>query len=176
MKLIEGLKKIKDLQRKAEDIRTLIGTHSAYLSHETPKYADQRSKVGKWLQVHSDLLKEILKLRIAIQRTNLLTGVEIELEGKTLTKTIAEWIHRRRDLSQLEHTSWKMLTDRNLREGIMKQSTGEERECKLVRCYEPRVRDEKLMQYSEEPSKIDAKLEVVNAVTDLEESEKLRIC
>ena len=56
MKLIEALKQTKDLKRKAEDLRRKIGQFCAYLSHETPTYADQKKQVAEWLQ-SLDLVK-----------------------------------------------------------------------------------------------------------------------
>ena len=91
----------------------------------------------------------------------------IPLGGKNVEKTIAEWVHRRRTLASDETKVWRALTDRNLREGKVRQSTGEELEVKIVRCYDPKIRDEKIDLYSNEPSQIDAKLEIVNAITDL---------
>lgn len=167
MKLIEGLKQIKDLQRKAEDLRAKIALHSAHLSHETPVYADQKGQVNEWLQAHGDILKEICRLRVAIQRTNLATPVAIELNGKTVTKSIAEWIHRRRDLAKFDLQAWQKLTDRGLREGVMDQSTGKQMEVRIVRCYSPEERDKKVDAYSSEPITIDSKLEITNAVTDM---------
>jgi hypothetical protein len=167
MKIIEGLKQIKDLQKKAEDLRDKISKHSAHLDYETPVYPDQKKQVGEWIQAHSDILKEILKLRIAIQKTNLATKVDIEIGGESVNKTIAEWIHRRRDLAKYEKESWSQLTDRNLKEGRMQESTGEIREIKIIRCFEPEIRDKNIDIYSTEPSLIDARLEVVNAVTEL---------
>jgi hypothetical protein len=167
MKIIEGLKKIKDLQRKADDLREKIAKHSAHLNYETPVYADQKGQVAEWLQAHSDILKEVMGLRIAIQRTNLETNVTIELGDKAVTKTIAEWIHRRRDLASHEVSAYKQLTDRGLREGIIQESTGEKKEITIVRCYDPTTRDEKINLYESEPTTIDSKLEVVNAITDL---------
>ena len=41
--------------------------------------------------------QEIARLRVAITRTNLATSVTIELGGKPVTKTLAEWIQRRGD-------------------------------------------------------------------------------
>lgn len=172
MKLIEALKKIKELQKKADDIRSKIRDHSAYLDMDNPVYPDQAGQVKEWLQAHSDLLKEIMRLRIAIQKTNLETPVTIELGGKNVVKSIAEWIHRRRDLAGYECQAWKCLTDRNLRDGQWKQSTGEIKDVKIVRCFAPKERDEKIALFDSEPSIIDAKLEVVNAVTDLIEEEK----
>ena len=167
MKLIEALKQIQDLQRKADDLRGKIALHSAHMDYETPVYSDQRKQVKEWLQAHSDILKEILRLRIAIQRTNLQTDVTIELGGKGVTKTIAEWIHRRRELAEYECVAWKQLTDRGLKEGRIQESTGQTKEVKIIRCYDPEERDKKVDLYSSEPTTIDAKLEITNAVTDL---------
>jgi len=167
MKLIEALKQIKDLEKKADDLREKVAKNSAHLNIETPTYADQRKQVKQWIQSHADILKEILRLRIAIQKTNLATDVVIELEGKAVTKSIAEWIHRRRDLANDEVKAWRGLTDRNLKEGTMKQSNDQPVEVKIVRCYEPEERDQKIYNLESEPSIIDGKLEIVNAVTDL---------
>jgi len=167
MKIIEGMKQIKDLQRKASDLRIKIGNCSADLDVETPLYEEQKTKVRGWLQAHDDIIQEILKLRVAIQRTNLATDVTVELGGKAVTKNIAEWIHRRRDLAQEDLSAWKQLTDRGLREGTVKQSTGESKEVKIRRYYDPEERDRKLDMYRSEPLLIDSRLEVINAITDL---------
>lgn len=170
MKLIEALKQTKDLVRKAEDLETKVGGHSAYMNYETPVYPDQKKQVREWVQAHSDLLKEILRLNIAIQKTNLATTVAIDLNGRQVTKSIAEWIHRRRSLAGLEAGCWKRLTDRGLKEGQAKDSQGQLIEAKITRCYDPEERDKKVALYESEPSIVDAKLEVVNAVTDLIEA------
>lgn len=168
MKIIEAMKKIKDLQVKADDLRSKIKTYCADQSHETPVYgADQKAKVDGWLQSHSDVLKEILHLRVSVQRTNLLTKVDINIEGVVVTKTIAEWIHRRRDLSNLEMSAWGGLTDRGLKEGVILTSTGEKQEVKIRRYYDPSTRDNMIAKFRSEPNIIDRTLEVVNAVTDL---------
>lgn len=169
MKLIEALKQIKDLQRKAEDLRNKVAQHSAHMNFETPVYPDQKAQVASWVQAHTDILKEILRLRVAIQKTNTMTSVVIELDGKQVTKTIAEWIHRRRDLSGLDRDMWKKLTDRGLKEGMGTNSMQQPIEVKIVRCYDPKERDNKIMAFDSEPSTIDGKLEIVNATTDLME-------
>jgi len=167
MKLIEALKQIKDLQKKADDLREKVTKHSAHLNIETPVYPDQKKQVKEWIQAHSDILKEILRLRLAIQRTNLATMVTIEVDGKSVEKSIAEWIHRRRDLAIEELKMWQGLSDRGLKEGTIKQSTDQLVEVKIVRCYDPEERDRKQFALGSEPSIIDGKLEIVNAVTDL---------
>lgn len=167
MKLIEAMKQIQDLQRKAEDLRSKVSYASALTTVDTPVYPDQKGKVAEWTQAHSDILKEILRLRVAIQRTNIATEVTIELGDKQVTKSIAEWIHRRRDLAKEELAMWQKLTDRNLKEGVVTTPGGQNVEMKIVRFYDPVERDKKIDLFSSEPSRIDARLEVVNAITDL---------
>lgn len=167
MKLIEAMKRIKELTVKAADLQSKVSVTCANLDYETAVYADPRSQVSEWIQAHGDILKEVLKLRLAIQRTNINTQVAIEVGGHQVTKSIAEWIHRRRDLAKLEFDMWSKLGDRGLKEGVINQSTGEPKAIKIVRHFDPKERDAKLDVYRSEPSKIDATLEVVNAVTEL---------
>ena len=167
MKLIEALKKIKELQRKAEDLRELVKENCAISSIETALYPDQKAKVSGWIQSHSDLMKEILSLRIAIQKTNLETDVTIEVEGKKVKKSIAEWIHRRRDLAAYELDMWNKLSDRNIREGQTAGPGGQIIDLRIVRFYDAEERDKKRAALQEEPTIIDSKLEVINAITDL---------
>lgn len=169
MKLIEAMKKLKDLNVKAEDLRAKVAANCADLSIETPLYgADQKATVDGWIQAHSDLLQVILKLRVAIQRTNISTPVTIEIGDKQVTKSIAEWIHRRRDLAKLEMDMWAKLGDRNLKEqNVQTSPTGPVTEIRIRRYYDPKERDAKLGLYRSEPSVIDATLEVVNATTEL---------
>lgn len=167
MKVIEAMKQIKDLQRKASDLTAKVKQHAAISSVQTATYPDQKRQVSEWLQSISDILKEILRLRIAIQTTNLATEVEIELGGKGVKKTIAEWIHRRRELAQIEEQAWLALTDRGIQEGATRDPAGDIIEIKIERFYDPKERDEKVELFRSEPMKIDSILEVVNAVTDL---------
>lgn len=170
MKIIEALKKIKDHEQKVEELKARVKDNCALTNLETPKYApDQAAKIKEWLQGIRDTLFEIERLRVAIQRTNLETMVEIELpDGNKVTKSIAAWIHRRRDLAKSEAESWEVLGDRGLREGRMKTSQpSEEIEIKIVRFYDADERDKKRDALVREPSAIDGRLEIVNAVTEL---------
>jgi hypothetical protein len=168
MKIIEGMKRLKELNAKAEDLREKVGKFCADLTIETPTYPDQRATVAGWTQAHTDVLKTIESLRMAIQRTNLATPVTIELDGKQVTKFIAAWIHRRRDLANQEATMWGKLTDRNLKEQNLQTAPGGAvTEVRIRRYFDPVERDAKRELFRIEPSRIDATLEVVNATTDL---------
>lgn len=173
MKIIEALKKIKDLKRKADDIKNKIAQNSADLDTETPNYGTvekQKAQIEEWIQAHSDILKEILKLKIAIQKTNLATTIAVvAVEGKNpITKSMAEWVIRRRDLAPEEASVWQHLTNKRLQPITYKKPTDTEASIANVRKYYNQAhRDRQLEIYTSEPSKIDAALEIANATTDL---------
>ena len=168
MKLIEALKKIKDLQRKIDDLKAKIKEHSAGYDIEEATYGtkeQQSQQIKDWIQSVHDSIKEILRLRVAIQATNLKTQVKIN----GAEKTIAEWIHRRRDLATLECGVWGCLTDKGLqKQQVFRLKDAEDTVLsKLHLFFDPKIRDEKIEEYKSEPITVDAKLEVVNAETDL---------
>lgn len=172
MKLIQAMKKLKDLAVKAEDLRKKVGIYCADLTIETAQYPDQKRQVAEWIQAHHDILKEMLKLRFQIARTNLATQVTMEFAGKQAgihaTKTLAEWIHRRRDLAKFEMEMWSRLTDRNLKEqNVQTTPGGVVTEVRIRRYFDPAERDAMVEMFRQEPQVIDATLETVNAVTDL---------
>jgi len=172
MKLIQAMKKLKDLKAKAEDLREhKVDKFCADLTMETPTYPDQRGQIAQWLQAHHDVLNEVLHLRLAIQRTNLATLVTIELDGKPVTKSIAAWVHRRHDLAKLDMAMWAKLGDRGLREQNVQTSPGGSvTEVRIRRYFDPAERDRKVDLYRTEPNIIDATLEIVNATTELIEA------
>lgn len=167
MKIIEAMKKIKDLMRKAEDVRRKISTNSAKLSIEDSPYDNPKAKLKEWLQMHSDVMKEILRLRIGIQKTNLDTMVEIDISGNMVTKSIAEWIHRRRDLATLERSAWNQLTNKNLKSQRINSGSEVDTEINVELHYSQEEKDNKVEELQGEPSAIDSKLEVVNCITDI---------
>ncbi len=166
MKIIEGLKKVKYLEKKADDIKRLIAHHCVDMDYESPVYPDQTKQVNEWIQGYEDLLKLISNIQYRIQKTNVMTVLKIELDGKVIEKSIAGWILRRRKLSQMELSMYQAITDRNLQGGNV-QFTSKTVEAKVRRYYDPRVRDRKIALLTSEPFEIDAQLEIMNAVTDL---------
>jgi hypothetical protein len=178
VKIIQALKKIEDLYVKQSDLRRKISIHCAHRSNESPPYGDQtRTTVSGWLQSHEDISTEIIRLQLAVQRTNHLTMVTMELGGQHVTHCIAEWIirrgsknntgHGKAGLANSDREAWAALTDRNLQEGFVQDSQGQKVEVKIVRNFDPAARDKKIELYRSEPSIIDSTLEVVNAVTEL---------
>lgn len=175
MKLIEAMKKVKDLQRKATDLREKIGLYCADYDTDTPTYkneADQRAILAGWLQAHHDLIKEIERLRLDIQATNLATLVTIEIaEKQSVTKCIAGWIHRRKELADLEKQAWSRLTNRGLKDTPYRADAKDPNSAVQVahvrRYYDQKERDVMVEEYTSEPSRINGALEVANAQTEL---------
>lgn len=167
MKIIEGLKKIKYLEKKFDDIKKLISQYCADLDCEKPVYPDQRAQIDSWIQGSSDILKEISNLDYRLQKTNNSTMVSIELEGKEVQKSISEWIFRRRKLAPMELSLYQCLTDKNLQTCQMKTTTGELYAVHVRRYFDPKIKDSKIAHLSSEPFDIDSQLEKVIAVTDL---------
>jgi len=163
------MKEVKNLKIKAEDLRSKIKTYCAKASIETNVYPDQAAQVKEWIQSHTDTVKQIGKLSVAIQRTNIATDVEIEIGSKKVTHSIAEWIYRRRELAELERQCWSGLTDKGIKEGHIKQTDGSVYELKIVRFYDPIEKDKMMEIYRTEPSLIDRTLETINAIKDLVE-------
>lgn len=179
MKLIEGLKMQKDLARKVDDLRKKIQVHASYSSIERPVYQDkeepdspkaQTEQVRQWVQSCGDIVKMIANLRLRVQYTNLITPVTIELGGKKITKTIAEWIHWRRDFADMHYQVHSCLTDKNIREGIITNTQNEKVQVNIVRCYEPAARDASMELYRSMKYQIDSTLEIVNATTEMVET------
>jgi hypothetical protein len=171
MKLIEAMKRVKGNKEKINDLQERVSKVSANLNYETPLYGDETpAKIKEWLQSCTDLTQENVRLLVSIARTNLATPVTITLGEKNVTKSIAEWVWRRREYANVDLTSWSKLTDRGLKEASGPSSTGVLLEIKLVRHYDPAQRDAMLAMYKSEPHEIDSALEVVNAVTDLIEA------
>lgn len=178
MKIIEALKQIKDLERKANDLVTeKVQKYCADLDIENPVYGDeqaQRKQVAEWVQAHGDIVKEILRLRVAVQRTNLATPVTIEIpdaKGKrhAVTKPITAWIHRRRDLAKSQAMLFERAIHRanSIQTGHVKTTSGETHEVHVRRYFDQAEFDGLRESYLAEPSLIDGRLEVVNAITDL---------
>lgn len=171
MMLIEAMKLQKDLAVKAADIRKKITQYCANYDFETEPYGPtQKEQIAQWVQAHRDLVAEILKLRVSIQYTNLMTWVTMQIGNVSVSHTIAGWIHRRRELAEMDALGIKALNDRELREGTSLPATQPGSDPKLVkirRYYDLSERDRLIEEFRSEPGIIDRTLEVINATTTL---------
>lgn len=167
MKIIESLKKVKELYKKADDIRGKISKYCVKMSFEQDRYENQGEQVKSWIQAHHDIVLEIERLRERIAKTNLATEVTIEVGGNKVTKSIHSWISRRRDLVGLEMTCWQQLDDKGMNDQKIRMSNGEVQEMTVVRFFDYKDKDHKLDTLKEEYTSIDSTLEIINATTDV---------
>ena len=171
MKIIEGMKEVKSLLEKADDLRKKIKDNSAHTSVDRSPYADAKKQIAEWLQMHSDVLKNVSDLKYRIQKTNLTTHVTFDIGGSLMTKTISEWIFRRTLFSDLEKAAWEGLTPRNLKATIIPSSIAgvDPTKIDVILNYDTKEKDAKVETFRSEIGRINGALEVVNATTDLVE-------
>jgi len=169
MKIIEALKKVKNNREKISDLQQLIQQNCAHMESQkgsTP-YNDPKKKIKEWVQSIHDTQKENSKLLSQIQKTNLETLVTIEMpSGTQVEKSISEWIVRRREGVDTEIETYNAMSSR-LQQQAFKKEDGTIEVDNVVLNYSSEDRDKKTMDLGQEKSLIDAKLEIVNATTDL---------
>lgn len=170
MKIIEAMKLVKSNKEKIADLCARIKSHSAHLSFETPTYPDQTAKIKEWTQAALDVSRDNVELLIRIGKTNSQIQVTIPMGEAQVTKSISEWVWRRREYAALDATIWQTQGDRGLKEQqVTTTQGGAPTLITLIRHYNPEARDKALDILRREASAIDGTLEVVNAVTDLVE-------
>jgi len=115
MKIIEALKNLKTIQKRMEKNCQDISQYCAYVSTETPAFETedkQREHVKSLVQANLDLEKEYLRLKKAIELTNLNVTVTIG----TRTLTITELMSIRRVMEKFHKATYQALNanDRRL--------------------------------------------------------------
>lgn len=168
MKIIEALKKLKMNRKKIQDLQNLIRMNASHMESATKSlaYANPKQKILEWEQSIHDLQKENAQLLARISKTNLETKATIEIGDNQITKTISEWIYRRREGVDFDIQTQQAKAT-TLKQVATKDEKGEIVVDNVVRNYDQAKRDELLMSLSSEKMLIDSQLEIVNAVTDL---------
>lgn len=167
MKLIEGLKELKLIDKKVKDLVSKIQLNSARLSSETSPYQDPKAEVASWMQSSEDLIARREGLLVDIYNTNMKTLVTIKLGENNVTKSVAAWVVRRRSGVPASALVYAAMTDRNLKETEIKQTDGTIQKITIERSYDTELRDKRRSLLMEEPFLIDSALEIVNATTDI---------
>jgi predicted ribosome quality control (RQC) complex YloA/Tae2 family protein len=171
MKLIEALKNLKTIQKRIEKNCGMIGEYAAYVSVETPAFETedkQRQEVASLVQSNLDLIKEFLRLKTAIEFTNLNTKVTIG----SREHSISELITIRRTSGAFVPATYGALNNRvamQKLQNVYKTAGGVNptEPAKLIPLYSEADKNKALAAWDEFFSAIDGKLEVVNAETEL---------
>lgn len=169
MKIIEGLKKLRILEKRMQSNNMDIQKYSAIVSTEKPNFNtedEQRKEVMSRIQANLDLVHEHLTLKKRLEKTNLETQVTIQ--GKTYT--ISELLVLRRGLGKHVIQTYTSLNESGatmrLRNAVKIDGQPAPH---VVRMYDERTKNEQLRAWSDFFDEIDSKLEVVNATEDLKE-------
>lgn len=173
MTIIEGLKKIKLLKKKHASQVERIKNGCAELDYEDKDFTygkreEQEAMIAGFVKSANDIIAEIENISLRISKTNIETDVTIELNGRSITKSISAWIMRRRELSKMACQPYYVMDNRGLQpKGYRVDGCEDMKVANVALFYNQKERDDLIIEMEGEPLEIDGKLEVVNATTQL---------
>ncbi len=165
MMLIEAMKRLRVIEKRMGANMEQIRKYAALVSTERPFFPteeEQKQEVRGLIQANGDLLEEYLKLKLAIEHTNLTVCIEIEGEKRT----ISEFLVIKRKLAKLMEETFYALNTVEA-EKRRRDQRSQDREPVITRLYDERFRNEGIRKWSDLYNAIDSRLEVVNATTEL---------
>lgn len=173
MMLIEGMKKLKVLEKHMQRNAERIQQYASIPSNEKPYFGDekaQKDEVNKLIQSNEDLLAEYLHIKKRIDMTNLTTKVTIGKDAFILSDLLI----LRRGLSKKMQTTFHALNDKYADErirGYQQRITTQagEKPVHVLRLYDEKEKFEKLQYWQGLDDEIEQRLEVINATTKLVE-------
>jgi len=154
MTILQGLKKIKHLDRKIEKSRERISRWCSYLSDEEPMY--NADGVRKLLQSTMDLITERNIIRHAIHKTNIL--VQADFQGKKVT--VDELIIMTTLTIPAEIATLKLLRRKE-------KQYHHNKEAKVVLQYDPHERDKEIDKLEDTLDTLNVLLDNINITTEL---------
>ena len=171
LKLIEGMKRLKVVEKKLLRNIEMIQQYSSAVSTEKSPFGTddaQKAKVKELVQANTDLVTEYLHLKSRVDMTNLTTMVTM---GKREYR-ISDLLVLRRSLAKLyEKTFAAMNTfygDQNLGRQTRNVSLqGGEKPPHVVRFYNEQDKFDALADWQGVQDEIEQRLEVINATTNL---------
>lgn len=164
-KLTEAMKELKIIEKKMSKNILLIEKYASQPSTDRLYFGErdaQEAEIKSLIQSNHDLSTEYLRIKIAIERTNLATVVEFH--GRHIS--IAELLVFKRKLCTGLIGTYNALDDRGTRTTMRGSlSTGEK--VTIERFYSEKFKNDSLRDWQDFYESIDGRLEVVNATTDL---------
>jgi len=168
MKIVQGLKKLRVIEKRMAKGIEEIQVLSSALSNEKPVMGNeekQETEVKSLVQSNFDLVEEYLRLKLALEKTNLEVSTSISGEARTLS----EWLVIRRKLGSTMLSTVGAMNDRAAenRRTLNRGLTPEGQAVHVVRFYDEKTKMDRLRQLTDRLEAIDGKLEVVNATTNV---------
>lgn len=168
MKLIEGMKSLKVIEKKMQHNAVRITEYAAIVSTEKPIFgteAEQRKQVEALIQANTDLGTEYLNLKKRVDLTNIQTQVTI---GKK-AYSISDLLQIKRTVAKLMETTYQALNDQLAERRLvgMRQQAGGDKVARVERMYDETRKYEGLQHWQGLRDEIETRIEVINATTEL---------
>jgi len=170
MKVVEGMKKLKIIEKKMRSNCQNITRYASMVDIERPLFETEKKQVEEvksLVQSNVDLMKEALGLKKKIEQTNLETTVQIEGESYTISDLL--FIHHR--MGELMLSTFYSMNDTEGQKRLRNSPSIEGRTPQVVRMYKEETRNEGLKKWQNLLDNITMRLEVINATTNLVEDE-----
>ena len=171
MALIEGMKKLKVLEKKIDQNTTRIQLYASAPSNEKPTFGDasaQTKEVEGLIQSNTDLVAEYLHLKRRVDMTNLTTSVSI---GKRQYQLI-DLLILRRGLAKHMMATFSALNTSYADQRLAQMGRNialqpGEKAPSVLRFYDETKKFEQMQDWQNLQDEIEQRLEVINATTDL---------
>ena len=171
MKIIEGMKRLRVIEKRMESQRNAVTEYASKLSTEMPRFQtkeDQAKEVASLIQSNNDLCAEDLRIKRSIEYTNL--KVTVELQGKAYS--ISDLLVVKRKLADRMVATYRALNDTVARDRLRNAPKFDGETPKVEILYDERTKLDNIRKWQDLADIIDSRLEVINATTDLIEMEE----
>jgi len=167
MKLIEGMKTLKVIEKKMQHNAERINQYASIISTERPIFGtevEQRKQLESLIQANTDLATEYLKIKKMVDMTNLKSEVKI---GKDVF-TIADLLQIQRNVAKLMRLTYNSLNDKLAEQRLMSmRQQATDKVPRVERMYDENRKYEGLQYWQGLEDEIETRLEVINATTEL---------
>ena len=167
MKIIECLKQMKMNEKKLGKNVLMIQQYSSVCSAEKPVFGTediQRKEVKELIQSNMDLIKRQTELRSALQKTNMETEVNIG----DITDTIDYFLYMKTKGIAFTISTYNALNERTARQRMMGgNTTVDGKRPQVEYMYDEKEKNAALRKYGDLEGEISARLEVINATTNI---------
>ncbi len=166
MKIIEALKELPLIKKKINTNRQRIADYCCLYSFEDSPFGDigdHQKNFDSLLQSSEDLVKRYERIKLALSITN--AGIKVTINNEE--KTIAEWITYRTETGEIQKSIYKSLQVETAQARLRNTAVDLDKGLKRTSFYDEKKRNDNIDHVEDLLGSIDAKLEVVNATTDL---------
>lgn len=170
MKLIEGMKQLKVIEKRMKSNAERINQYAAIVSSERPIFnteVEQRKQVQSLIQANTDLAGEYLTLKKRVDFTNIQVRVSISKESYS----ISDLLQIRRVVGALMKGTYAALNDRLAEQRLIatRVSSGQtgEKPPRVERMYDETEKYGGMQKWQDLLDEIETRLEVINATTEL---------